>query len=109
MQTLIQRLPELAASFDWTAAFAIFLVYTLIDAMYAWYTLAVTRHRPLAAANMAAVMYVLIACGVLSYTDNPLYVFPLACGSWLGTYLVVKRAKDAAGAVPGPGPHQFGE
>jgi len=63
----------------------------LIDAMYAYYTLAVTRKRPVASASVGALMHFLIAFGVLNYVENYLYVVPLALGSWVGTYLVVKQ------------------
>ena len=67
----------------------VFVAYVLIDGMYAYYTLAVTQRKPLASATTGALMHFLIAFGVLSYIQNYLYIIPLACGSWVGTYLVV--------------------
>lgn len=78
-------------SFDLKIAIAVFIAYLLIDAMYAYYTLAVTRKKPMAAASVGALMHFLIAFGVLNYVQNYLYVIPLALGSWIGTYLVVRH------------------
>lgn len=78
-------------SFDFKIAVAIFVAYLLIDAMFAYYTLAVTRKRPIAAANVGSLMYLLIAFGVLNYVENYLYVVPMVIGSWIGTYVIVKR------------------
>ena len=69
----------------------VFIAYMLIDAMYAYYTLAVTRKRPVISASVGAMMHFLIAFGVLNYVENYLYVVPLALGSWCGTYIVVRR------------------
>lgn len=77
-------------SFDFRVAGIVFVAYLLVDAMYAYYTLAVTKNRPVAAASVGATMHFLIAFGVLNYVQNYLYVVPLAVGSWFGTYFVVK-------------------
>lgn len=111
MKVLLERLPELVATFELPMAVLIFGVYAAIDAMYAWYTLTVTDRRPLASANISFVMHFLLAFGVISYTSNPLYIVPLACGSWLGTYLVVRYARDK-GRQPAPlagNPHHLSE
>ncbi len=78
-------------NFNFEIALIVFFAYMLIDAMYAYYTLAVTRKRPVASASVGALMHFLIAFGVLNYVENYLYVVPLALGSWVGTYLVVKQ------------------
>lgn len=77
-------------SFDFKIALVVFCAYLLIDAMYAYYTLAVTQQKPVASATVGALMHFLIAFGVLNYVQNYLYVIPLALGSWVGTYLVVR-------------------
>ena len=77
-------------NFSLQIGITIFFTYVLIDGMYAYYTLAITRKKPFASASVGAVMHFLIAFGVLSYVQNYLYIIPLALGSWVGTYLVVK-------------------
>lgn len=78
-------------SFDIKIALAVFVAYLLIDAMYAYYTLSITRKRPVAAATVGSLMYVLIAFGILNFVQNYLYVIPMIIGSWIGTYVIVKR------------------
>jgi hypothetical protein len=76
--------------FDFKIAAIVFVAYMAVDAAYAYYTIAVTTKRPLRAASVGALMHFLIAFGVLNYVQNYLYVIPLAVGSFIGTYLVVK-------------------
>jgi len=61
--------------------------------MYAKYTLHVTQHKEYSAATIGALMHFVLAFGVLSYINNFLYVIPLAAGSWLGTFFIVKRER----------------
>lgn len=77
--------------FSFLIAGLIFVSYILIDGAYAYYTLAVMKRRPVVSATVGSLMHFLIAFGVLNYVQNYLYIFPLALGSWVGTYLVVKR------------------
>ena len=79
---------------NWWLAGALFLGYLAVDGMYAYYTLAVVKRNALAAASTSFVMHFILAAGVLSYTKNFIYVIPLACGSFIGTYLVTKFAKE---------------
>lgn len=74
-------------------ALLVFVAYVLIDGMYAYYTIAVTKQRPVASASVGALMHFLIAFGVLNYVQNYLYLIPLALGSWVGTYLIVSLDK----------------
>ena len=77
-------------TFDMAIAAVVFVAYMVIDALYAYYTLAVTRKQPVVAASVGSLMHFLIAFGVLNYVQNYLYVVPLAVGSWIGTYVVVR-------------------
>lgn len=77
-------------SFDFKIAGIILITYIVLDGMYAYYTLAVTKKRPLSAASVGALMHFLIAFGVLNYVQNYLYVLPIALGSFIGTYVVVR-------------------
>ena len=77
-------------SFNVGIAAVVLVAYLLVDAMYAYYTIVVTKKRPFAAASVGALMHFLIAFGVLNYVQNYLYIVPLAIGSFIGTYLVVR-------------------
>ena len=80
--------------FNFLIAVGIFISYVLVDGMYAYYTLAVVDKRPFISATIGALMHFLIALGVLSYVQNYLYIIPLAMGSWLGTFWVLKKYPD---------------
>jgi hypothetical protein len=45
------------------------------------------------AASVSAVIYSLLAFGVITYSQNPLYIIPLGIGAFVGTYLTVKYRK----------------
>lgn len=83
------------SSFNFEIAFIIFIAYILVDGMYAYYTLQVTKRKPFSSATTGALMHFLLAFGVLNYVQNYLYLIPLAIGSWIGTYIVVKRAQSS--------------
>lgn len=88
---------ELINSFNWWIAIGIFFAYILIDGGYAYYTYTVTQYRPKTAATTGTIMHILLAFGVFNYVNNLLYVIPLCFGSWIGTYIVVKRKKAIDG------------
>lgn len=81
-------------NFNWITAATVFIVYVIVDIVYAMYVLSVSRGHPIAAASYGSAIYTLGAYGVLTYSENPLYLVPLAFGAFLGTYLVVKYKKD---------------
>lgn len=76
--------------FSWLTAATIFGTYVVIDVLYAWYVLCVGARKAITAACLTAVIYSLLAYGVVSYSKNILYLAPLASGAFLGTYLVVR-------------------
>jgi hypothetical protein len=77
--------------FNFLTAVLVFVVYIILDGMYAYYTLAVADKNAFRAATTGSVMHFLLAVGVLSYVQNYLYIIPLALGSWIGTYVVIKK------------------
>lgn len=91
---MIQNLLAHMEEFNISVALILLFTYTCIDAMYAYYTTVVTEKRPLASANISFVMHFFIAFGVLSYTENYLYIIPIAFGSWAGTYAVVSHQRN---------------
>ncbi len=82
---------QLWNEFNVLTALIVFVAYMVVDGMYAYYTLAVAEKQAFRSATVGSLMHLLIAVGVLSYVQNYLYIVPLAIGSWIGTYLVVKR------------------
>lgn len=79
------------ASFNWVTAIAVFFAYIIIDFLYASYTIYIQRKLAGRAASAGALMYSLMAFGIMEYTHNPLYIIFVAAGSWLGTYWSVKK------------------
>ena len=77
--------------FNWTIAIMVFGAYLIIDWLATEYTLAVVELAKLKAANVGALMYVLLAFGVVNYVGDWRYVIPMCMGGWLGTYLSVWR------------------
>lgn len=78
-------------SFNWLIAGGIFVAYIVVDGMYAYYTLSVTKRKPFPAAATGFMMHFILAFGILNYVHNFLYIIPLAIGSFIGTYCIVKR------------------
>lgn len=81
-------------NFDFFTALLIFATYTLIDILYAKYIICVNNKKPLYAGVLTAVIYSLLAFGVVSYSKNILYLIPLASGAFLGTFITVKYFND---------------
>jgi hypothetical protein len=81
-------------NFNIGLAVIIFIAYAVVDAAYAYYTLSVTRLKPYTAASVGAGMHFILAFGVINYVHNYFYIIPLALGSWVGTFLLVKREKS---------------
>lgn len=79
--------------FSIITALIVFVGYIVVDGMYAYYTIQITKRNAAHAATVSGVMHFLLAFGVLNYVQNFLYVIPLALGSWVGTYLIVRHHK----------------
>jgi hypothetical protein len=79
--------------FSYVTAATIFVTYVLIDMLYAWYIISVNKKQALTAALLTAVIYSLLAFGVVSYSKNIYYLVPLASGAFTGTYLMVRFKK----------------
>ncbi len=56
------------------------------DAAYVMFTSAVSARRRIGAASWSSVWYLLSSFAVISYTQNWVYVFFAALGSWIGAY-----------------------
>jgi len=80
-------------NFSFVTAFLIFIAYFFADALYAYYTLSVLSLKPYTSATVGALMYFLLAFGIINYVNNYLYLIPLVLGSWLGTFIVVSVKK----------------
>jgi len=68
----------------------VFIAYFFIDALFVVYMKYVKEHLPWRSGFVAALMYVLTAYGVVSFTKDPIYILAIAGGSLFGTALVVR-------------------
>ena len=89
----MEHLFEALKTFNFFVAFLVLLVYVVADALYAKYTLDVANYNEFKAATVGSIIHFFLAFGVINYTQNWLYIFPLAIGSWIGTYYTVRRAR----------------
>lgn len=78
------------ADIDLATAVIIFVTYVAIDMLYACYVLCLSARRAWSAAFFGAALYSLAAFGVMTYSKNILYILPLACGSFVGTFVTIK-------------------
>ncbi len=90
----MEKIFLLYSGFNWFIALGVMLSYVIIDGLYARYTLEVVALKPFKSATIGAGMHFLLAYGVINYTENWLYIFPLVIGSWIGTYFIVKCEKN---------------
>ena len=89
----MEHLLELAKEFNFYIAGLIFVTYVVTDALYAKYTLDVANYNKYRAATIGTSIHFLMAFGVISYTQNWFYIIPLAMGSWVGTFIIVRRER----------------
>jgi len=78
----------------WIAA-GVMVTTAITDAAYVRFTTAVAGRRKLAAANLGALLYLLSAFAVISYTQNWVYVVFAAAGSWIGAYVSMTLLRRA--------------
>jgi len=76
--------------FSWYTAVIVFVIYILFDILYALYVMCVSQQRALRASVISSILYSIGAYGVMNYLENPLYIIPLACGAFIGTFIAVK-------------------
>ena len=79
--------------FDIWTALLLTGIYFFFDILYSWFIISVQKLKPTLSASISSAMYIISAVGVLKYTENPLYVIPIAIGSFFGTYLFIRKEK----------------
>lgn len=94
MNMFIENLNESFENFNFLVAFLIFFSYIVIDALTAKYTIDTANLNEYKSANSSVMIYILTAYGIINYTQNWLYIFPLVIGAWIGTFLMIKITKN---------------
>lgn len=74
-------------------AVGVFLLTAGMDALHAVYTKAVGDERAVLAASSGSVIYIVSAFAVIQYTQDWRYVIAMCAGSWVGTYVMVRRKR----------------
>jgi hypothetical protein len=99
MNSIIDSLISHYRDFDFKIALMVLAAYFTLDLIYAKYILSVSSKNEYRAATFGVLVNILVALGVISYTNNWMYIFPLAVGSWFGTFCAVKKSKAIKGKV----------
>ena len=76
--------------FNTSIAILIFTTYFILDMFYAYYILCIESRQNLMSSFMAGMITSLSAFGVVSFSQNMLYVVPLFLGAFAGTYFTMK-------------------
>ena len=76
--------------FHISVAILIFITYFILDMFYAYYILCIESRQNLMSSFMAGMITSLSAFGVVSFSQNMLYVVPLFLGAFAGTYFTMK-------------------
>jgi len=76
--------------FHISVATLIFITYFILDMFYAYYILCIESRQNLMSSFMAGMITSLSAFGVVSFSQNMLYVVPLFLGAFAGTYFTMK-------------------
>jgi hypothetical protein len=72
------------------------------DAVYVFFTAAVSGRRRISAATWSSAWYLLSSFAVITYTRDWTYVLFAALGSWIGAYLSMSFLHAPTRATPAP-------
>lgn len=81
------------SDFSPATAAVLFVTYVIVDVLYALYIVCVERRQATRAAAISAILYSLLAFGVVTYSKNTLYLAPIAAGAFVGTFITVKHQR----------------
>lgn len=86
-------MPEinLTTEINWLLFIALFSMTFILDFIEVTFVMSVQKTKPLAAAVCRFAIMLIMAIGIMNYVANPLYILPICCGSFCGTYLTIKN------------------
>lgn len=70
--------------------FLLFVIYFAFDLCYALYIKSVQDVKPLRAANLSVLLFLLTAYGTIEYVNNFINIIPIIFGAWTGSFLTLK-------------------
>ncbi len=93
MDSILTSLVSHYRDFDFQIALIVLVAYFILDLIYARYILFISAKNEYRAATLGVLINILVALGVISYTNNWMYMLPLCIGSWFGTFYAVRKSK----------------
>jgi hypothetical protein len=83
-------------------ALGVVLSTAATDAVYVFFTAAVSGRRRISAATWSSVWYLLSSFAVITYTRDWTYVIFAAAGSWIGAYFSMSLLRAPRRGTPAP-------
>lgn len=80
-------------SFNVIAAVGLLVFYMIVEMLDSSLTFSLTQHKSLRSAIVTFTLYMTLAVEIAAIISNYLYIFPVAIGAALGSYLVVEHEK----------------
>jgi hypothetical protein len=93
MNVELLTLNQALASFNFFAAAGFFVLYLFIEMLDSSLTFSLTQHKSLRSAIVTFILYITLAVEVAAIISNYLYIFPVALGAALGSFLIVEYEK----------------
>jgi len=93
MNIELLSLSQAVESFNFIAAFGFFIFYLFVEMLDSSLTFSLTQHKSMRSASLTFVLYVTLAVEVVAIISNYLYIFPVAIGAALGSFLIVEYEK----------------
>jgi hypothetical protein len=93
MDIELLTLREAFVSFNFIAVIGLFVFYLFVEMLDSSLTFSQVQHKSLRSGLVTFILYTTLAVEVAAIISNYLYVFPVALGAGLGSYLVVEHEK----------------
>ena len=93
MNIELLSLSDAASSFNFFVAFGLLVFYFVVEMLDSSLTFSLTQHRSLRSALVTFILYTTLAIEVVAIIANYLYIFPVAIGAALGSYVIVEYEK----------------
>ena len=93
MNIELLSLSEAIESFSLVVAFGLFIFYLLVEVLDTSLTFSLVQHKSLRSALVTFILYTTLPIEVVAIIANYLYIFPVAVGAALGSYIVVEYEK----------------
>lgn len=91
----IELLPldKAVSNFNVLLAFGLFVFYFVVEMLDSSLTFSLVQHKSFRSAAVTFILYTTVAIEVVAIVSNYLYIFPVAIGAALGSYVVVEYEK----------------